>query len=223
MKVKKKCRELLKINNKLEKGILKENNELYTDMIVYIRGSEMTNYDQELVRGDLIQMIIDGQNRGDNIENVIGENYKNICDEIIETMPKRTKFQKILLGVEHCFSCIWILGMISIGKIVIWNWGEKKGDWKFILSIGDIINMLIVIFLANVVVNYICKTALVNKEKNRIVSFLKTWIGFMIVTGIMVASAYYLNYTLINISLVFAIVFVVVAFICDIVLSRYTM
>ena len=91
MKVKKKCRELLKINNKLEKGILKENNELYTDMIVYIRGSEMTNYDQELVRGDLIQMIIDGQNRGDNIENVIGENYKNICDEIIETMPKRDR------------------------------------------------------------------------------------------------------------------------------------
>ena len=74
--MKKQCRELMKKNNKREKAIHKNNDELYTNMIVYLRGSDMTEYNQELVREDLIEMILDGQNRGDDIQKVMGDNYK---------------------------------------------------------------------------------------------------------------------------------------------------
>ncbi|PRR79148.1 hypothetical protein CLLI_09930 [Clostridium liquoris] len=93
--MKKYCKGLLKSNNKMEKEIHKNNEKILTDMIVYLRGSDMTEYNQELIREDLIQMIIDGQNRGDDIQKVIGDNYKEICDKIIETMPKKTISQKI--------------------------------------------------------------------------------------------------------------------------------
>ena len=219
--MKKQCRELLRKNNKREKEIHKNNDEIYTDMIVYLRGSDMTSYNQELVREDLIQMIIDGQNRGEDIEKVIGDNYKEICDEIIETMPKKTKIQKIVSTLELSLSLIWILGTISIIRTIIINFISNDKNWDFALSIGDIINMIIIIFIANIVVKYTCKTAFNNTHKNKIISFLKTWIGCMIVLGIMVISSYYLNTTIINISLILVIIITGIIFILDKIISMY--
>lgn len=219
--MKKKCRELLKSNNKREKEIYKNNEKIYTDMIVYLRGSDMTEYNQELVREDLIQMIIDGQNRGDDIQKVIGENYKEVCDEIIETMPKKTTFEKVIGIVEMSTSSIWILGMVYIIRLAIGNFITHNESWNFSLSIGDIINILIVISLANIFVNYICKTSLNNKKENKVVSFLKTWVVCMLILGIMVICAYYLNYTIVNISIISAVIIVAVIFIIDRVLARY--
>ncbi|ATD54334.1 hypothetical protein [Clostridium chauvoei] len=219
--MKNKCRELLKSNNKREKEIYKNNEKIYTDMIVYLRGSDMTEYNQELVREDLIQMIIDGQNRGDDIQKVIGENYKEVCDEIIETMPKKTTFEKVIGIVEMSTSSIWILGMVYIIRLAIGNFITHNESWNFSLSIGDIINILIVISLANIFVNYICKTSLNNKKENKVVSFLKTWVVCMLILGIMVICAYYLNYTIVNISIISAVIIVAVIFIIDRVLARY--
>ncbi|MGL5756092.1 MAG: hypothetical protein ACRCYC_12260 [Paraclostridium sp.] len=219
--MKKQCRELLKKNNKSEKEIHKNNDTIYTDMIVYLRGSDMTSYNQELVREDLIQMILDGQDRGENIEKVIGKNYKEICDEIIETMPKKTKLQKIVSSLELSLSIIWILGAISIAKTIIINFVSKNKNWDFVLSIGDIINMIIIIFIANLLVEYTCKTALNNTNKNKILSFLKTWLGCMAVLLTMIMSSYYLNTTIINLSLLLVSIIIGIVFILAKIISRY--
>ena len=63
-----KCRELLKENNKKEKMINESNISRYTEMIIYLRGSDIDKYNQELVRADLIEMIIDGQERNNDIK-----------------------------------------------------------------------------------------------------------------------------------------------------------
>lgn len=128
-------------------------------MIVYLRGSDMTEYNQELVRQDLIQMILDGQERGDDIQKVIGNNYKEICDEIIEAMPKKTRKEKISDILELIFSVIWIIGGIFIVKTIVGNFLGTNKNWRFILSVGNIINMAVTIIIANVVINYTCKTA----------------------------------------------------------------
>ena len=44
------AKKLLKKNNESEKKILKENDGVYTDMIVYLRGADITEYHQEKVR-----------------------------------------------------------------------------------------------------------------------------------------------------------------------------
>lgn len=46
------CRELLKENNKKEKMINESNANIYTEMIIYMRGSDIDKYNQELVRAD---------------------------------------------------------------------------------------------------------------------------------------------------------------------------
>lgn len=215
------CKKLLKNNNKRGKEIHKNNKKILTDMIVYLRGSDMTMYNQELVREDLIQMIIDGQNRGDDIQKVIGDNYKEICDEVIETMPKKTKSQKIWDILELSVSFIWILGGISVAKIVIGNFITSNESRGFILSIGDIINMLIIILVANIIIDYTCKTSFNNKGKNKVISFIKTWIVCMLVFGIMFMCSYYLDYTIVNIPLMLAAIIVGIVFILDRILSMH--
>jgi hypothetical protein len=44
----------------------------------------------KVVREDIIELIIDGRQRGDNIKKVKGGRYKEIRDEIVEAMPKKT-------------------------------------------------------------------------------------------------------------------------------------
>lgn len=171
----KEAKTLLKQNNAREKEIFKENDEVYTNMVVYLRGADITEYHQEVVREDLIQMILDGQNRGDNIQKVMGENYKEICDEIIDAMPKKTKRQKAMDILEMSLSVIWILGFISVAKMGISLWMHGANHWTYALSVGDLLSWATIIVVANVLVNHVCKTAFAEKKENKIVSYLTTW------------------------------------------------
>ena len=54
-----KSKALLKQNNQREKELTKENNQVLTDMVVYLRESDLSDYNQELVRADLIEMVLD--------------------------------------------------------------------------------------------------------------------------------------------------------------------
>ncbi|WP_426351282.1 hypothetical protein ACPWSR_08645 [Alloiococcus sp. CFN-8] len=217
----KKCKELLRKNNDREKKLLKSNNEIYTDMIVYLRGSDMTMYNQELVREDLIQMILDGQDRGEDIQKVMGCNYKEVCDEIIENMPKRTKTQKLCDIIESYLSYIWIIGFITIIKFLISGLANGENTIVLPISVGDIINMLIIIIAANLIVNYIIKNSFKNKKENKIISFIKLWLLFMLLLSLAIANAYFLDTTLVTIPLITAIIIVGAIFITQKLISNY--
>lgn len=219
----KKCRALLKENNKRERGIKGKNQEIYTDMIVYLRGSDISEYNQELVREDLIQMIIDGQERGDDIQSVMGKEYKQVCDEIIDTMPKKTKAEKLMDLFTITLSSIWILGIIWIVNGIINNLKSDNTNWKFDLEVGDIISSLIIVVFANVFVIYFCKTAFdnTNKNKSKIKLFFRTWAIMFLTLGILVLSKLYFDYVLVSVSLLVAVAIIGIIFVVERITSRY--
>ena len=217
----KELKQLLKKNNRREEKIRKENDEMYTDMIVYLRGADINQYNQEIVREDLIEMILDGQERGDDIKKVMGENYKEICDEIIATMPKRTNKEKVVGSLKLSLSMVWILGGISIVKTIINCLLMKSSEWNFILSIGDLINTILMIIFANIIVNYVCKKVFDNSKKNKYILFAKNWGICVLIFGIVFSISYYLSYPMLDISLVFAIVIVGIFFVLDKIISQY--
>ena len=220
--MKKICKELLKENNKREEDIYSDNNEVYTDMIVYLRGSDMSEYNQELVRADLIEMILDGQQRGDDIKKVIGSNYKEICDEIIATMPKKTRSEKLISSLNSLLSITWILGIIHILKTIIMNLVSGEKNSNFTLSIVDIISFIIIVVIANIVVKYVCNNAFENKKENKILSFIKYWIISMIFLLALFIIRHYFNYIIVNVSLILASVVVGIIFILERITSLYT-
>lgn len=175
--MKKETKELLKKNNENEKQILEENDEIYTNMVVYLRGANISEYNQEKVREDLIAMIVDGQERGDDIQKVIGENYKEICDEIIAEIPKKTVKENVMYALMLTLDIVWIVGVISVIKTLIIMLAKNSKDMTFVFSLGDLISWGMIVFVAYLVVYYICSTTFREKERetNKVLSFIIIW------------------------------------------------
>ena len=175
--MKKETKELLKKNNENEKQILEENDEIYTNMVVYLRGANISEYNQEKVREDLIAMIVDGQERGDDIQKVIGENYKEICDEIIAEIPKKTVKENVMYALMLTLDIVWIVGIISVIKTLIIMLAKNSKDMTFVFSLGDLISWGMIVFVAYLVVYYICSTTFREKERetNKVLSFIIIW------------------------------------------------
>ena len=189
--MKKETKELLKKNNENEKQILEENDEIYTNMVVYLRGADISEYNQEKVREDLIAMIVDGQERGDDIQKVIGENYKEICDEIIAEIPKKTVKEKVMHALTLTLDIVWIMGIISVIKTFIYLKRNDIEEMNFVFMLGDLVSWCIIVVVANVVVERVCKNSFKEKKtkQNKVISFLIYWLaclamGFLIVMPI---------------------------------------
>lgn len=206
------CKELLKQNNKREKIINKFNIDIYTQMIVYMRESDIDEYTQELIRADLIEMIIDGQERGDDIKKVMGGNYKEICDEIINTFSKKSKKQRLMEILNTSLSSIWILGGISVIQTLIFDFSKEDKMHNYELSLGNLLSIIILTVIANIIIKYLCKNSFDSLKKNKTIEFLKVWIIAMIIIGSCLALSYYLDYVLIKVSIIYSIIFIIIVF-----------
>lgn len=222
----KKTKEILKSNNEREELINKENDEVLTDIICYLRGSDISEYDQELVRADIIEMVLDAQERGEDIKQVFGGNYKEICDNIIAEFPKKTTKQKILEGVNTVLMCLKILGFIWIAKQLVEVFLIKKGELLFTLSVGDIVNGVLIIVAANIIVQYVCKNSFKRDENkksimdNKVLGFIVIWVTMMAVMLVFIGIAVALDQTVVAVPLYMAIVFVVLVFLAEKVTDR---
>lgn len=212
MKMNKMTKQVLKKNNLREEAILDENQEVYTNMIVYLRGSNITEYNQELVREDIIDLILDGQQRGDNIQKVMGGRYKEVCDDIIDAMPKKTTKEKIIDFVGMSLGALWILVVIAIIKNLITGFISDTPDFSFILSVGDIINIFVIILIANVTVWFVSRTAFSIRKGKKIISFLKIWLIASVLFSILILNSLYLTTIAVKTSLVLAAIFVLVIY-----------
>lgn len=216
------AKELLRKNNTREKEIVDENEEIYTNMIVYLRGSDLTDYNQEVVRGDIIELILDAQQRGDNIQKVMGNNYKEICDEIIEVMPKKTKKDKIMEFIGTSLNALSILGVIALVENFIEGLISSSGEFKFILKVGDLMSAFIIILIAYAIVLFITKTALDTKEEKKLISFLKTWGIFTLIFAVILFSSIYFKTIIMIVPLWLAAIFVLLIFIFGKIVSERT-
>lgn len=165
-----KTRMLQKENNRLDEQILEENQEKFTDMICYLRGSDLTDYDVESVRHDLTEMVLAAQQRGEGIDAVIGEDYKEFCDSVIETLPKKTPKQRLVEKLDMICLCLSILFAINIvlsrDTIEMIKNAIIGGQVNLNIAISKwtALSFIVIIFLAYLIVNTIVKNAL-EKEK----------------------------------------------------------
>jgi len=211
----KQVKELFKKNNSREKEIFDNNKEIYTNMIVYLRGSDLTEYNQEVVREDIIELIIDGQQRGDDIQKVMGGRYKEICDEIIEAMPKKTKKDKIIEFVDIFLNALWILGAITLIKTLASSLILKETEFKFILTVGDIVNIFVIILVVNAIVWFITKKAFDANKHKKNYFFLRMWFIATVIFTVIIMSSIYLRTTLLSIPIWLAAIIVLFFFIIE--------
>ena len=63
----------------------------------------------------------------------MGNSYKEICDEIIEVMPKKTKKDKIMEFIGTSLNTLSILGVIALVKNFIESL-ISSSEYNFILT-----------------------------------------------------------------------------------------
>jgi DNA-binding ferritin-like protein (Dps family) len=88
--------KLRKENNESDKQLLKENSLIMTDMVVYLRSSNLRDYDIEVIRRELFGMIYEAQLREESARQVIGNNYKEFCEELMKSGRQKGLYEKFL-------------------------------------------------------------------------------------------------------------------------------
>ncbi|WP_128893891.1 DUF1129 family protein [Longirhabdus pacifica] len=85
------AKALIQLNNKKRKVLIKENEEYYDKMLVYIRTSIVISEQQsEELLMELLDHIIHAQHEGKSAEDVFGNNPSAYCDEMIKQLPKES-------------------------------------------------------------------------------------------------------------------------------------
>lgn len=185
----KKVKELNEQNNILDEQISIDNQKIFTDMICYLRGSNLTDYDIEVVRHDLTEMVLSAQQRGESIDAVIGKDYQEFCDEVIASIPPKTNLQKFIDNLNiFCWalSILFAINIVISGDTIsiIENLVSRKHvDFSLSVSTGSAISIVLIFILANFVVNLITKKSFsVEVKYKKIVGFV---IGASLITGIL--------------------------------------
>lgn len=173
-----KTKKLNRQNNLLDQQIWEENQKIFTDMICYIRGADISDYEAELVRQDLTEMILSAQSRGENITSLFTGDYQQFCDEVIAAIPPKTRKEKIIDALDIVFWGLSILIGINIliSKdfigIIQAVFTKTTVNWNMSVSLGTLISMLVIIATAVIVVQMICKK-----------SFEEKWHSLWVVAG----------------------------------------
>lgn len=151
-------------NNELELGLSSEANDVMTDIVVYIRSANISAMNQEKVRRDIGQMLLEGERRGQSAADIIGGDYKAFCDSVISEVPQLTPWQRALSLTSDA-----LLGIIIM--LAIWTIFAplrqlaNGGEWYIVtVRTSDLIEASAIIAAAFFIVGYICKNSFKPKK-----------------------------------------------------------
>ncbi|MCO5384199.1 MAG: hypothetical protein NHB15_20780 [Methanosarcina barkeri] len=170
--MKTKTKTLNQENNELDKWLTKENNVVMIDMICYLRVANISEYNQEVVRQDLLQMVLSAQERGEDIKTLIGGDYKSFCDEVIAALPQKSQKERVLDFIDTFLLSTSILGAIHIviskeTIALIHNavTGQQL-NFQMPISLGNLLSYAIILVTAFLIVHVIGRNSLKPEKKH---------------------------------------------------------
>ncbi|WP_447450289.1 hypothetical protein [Streptococcus hongkongensis] len=157
-----KVKALQKENNKLEKAIMEAYSQDYTNMIVYLRGAKINEFHQEEIRNDLITLLLEGQKRGDSLEDIFGQDKQAFIDDVIASVPKMTRKESILNTLDLLLLLVFIFLVIFLaGDILTYILeglvNHNHPTLRMTISWLDLATMLLTITVSIAIVEMIVK------------------------------------------------------------------
>lgn len=178
----KKYKKIQNKNNQREKQLRTENKEAYQNIILYLRGANINIYQQELIRQDLLDLVLDGQLRDESIEDILGEDLRSVADEIISSVPKMTNIERFLEAISLFLIVTVVLGAVKVGFSIL-NWLTiNNGEPVVEVGLADI---FLYVFIGIVSVFIVYK--IVDDSLNESDQFTKQPKFFMTVTAVIIS------------------------------------
>jgi len=155
--------ELRNSNNELEKLLNKENYAAMSDMVVYLRSANISDYQVELVRQDLLDMALGAQERNEPLSQVMGGSYQSFCDEVIKNVEHRTLRQRIIEWLMILIMGFSVLGIIDIvfsdylSAVYHSLTLHSKVDTSYPISAGFVLGYVVIVCVSYLIVFLIGK------------------------------------------------------------------
>ncbi|WNZ94507.1 hypothetical protein QYR54_10105 [Streptococcus iniae] len=167
-----KVKKLQKENNLLEKGIHATHQEAYTNMIICLRGAEINPYHQELIRNDLVTLLLDGQERQATLDDVFGEDKHLFMDQVMAVTPHMTKKEKQLNNLRLGVMIMVIFMLIYFGRDLLnYILGQfiihKEVIVAVQLTVIDFVMAVLIAFLATKLVSLIINSTYTDNKKTQ--------------------------------------------------------
>lgn len=150
-------KKLRKENNEKDKLLSQENRRLMTDMVVYLRSSNLCDYDIEAIRRELFGMIYEAQLRGETADQAIGDNYKGFCDELMESGRQKSFYEK---AMEWAYVLVAGLGSLFVVEAVfsgVLYGAFFHGGFTITITLGFAVSAVLMVAGAWSVYGYITK------------------------------------------------------------------
>lgn len=147
----KRTKELLRENNAWEKENLSaENQQLMTNIVTYIRSAAISEYEQELVRRDVMAMLAAGEREGRSADEVIGDDAQAFCDEVIAALPPRPAGERALDALRTGLLAFVVLAVCWLVFSAVDAIAEQHWPY-FPLTVGDVISQALIFVTAFII------------------------------------------------------------------------
>lgn len=218
-------KELNRMNNKHHNLLNTENKTAMTDIVCYLRGASISEYSQEIIRQDLLEIVLTAQNRGETIQTVIGEDYQAFCDKVIASLPPKTfkeKFLDLLDTVLLCVSSLSAINLIISKDVINLIRSMASGEplnFQISFSVFSLLSYVFSIAAAFIIVQLISKNTFKADFKSP-KSLLKAFLTGGAIMVLLIAFAWLGRNMLFSVNLFAGLAFALILYIAHILLSK---
>ena len=162
-------KQLLEENNRRGEQLTPENQKILVDIVAYLRGSSASTYQQELVHRDILDMLQEGEARGQTAAQVIGEDYQAFCDEILAELPKRSAGQQTVYGLSVVsLSAAVLLSIRLVFFLVEAPFQNRAFTPWFPMTLGQLLGGIMLITYSYSLVEHICRNSFEDRDPSRL-------------------------------------------------------
>lgn len=118
--------------------------QVFRQITQYIRTAPINGYQQECIRRDILQMLLNADAQGRTAEDVLGADYRAFCDSVIAEAPPLTRRERLLIGLRGalltaCFLIIyWLIP-------VIW---QLRQSWPVLpVTVGNLVGAALIVLI----------------------------------------------------------------------------
>lgn len=135
-------RALRRENKKLEEQLSYSDCFEVDHVLDALKTTSLSRYEQELVRRDLLLMVIDGRARGEKPKQVLGDDSLALCEAIVAALPKPTAKDWVLRIMRFMLLGVWVWMLIVLLLNVELGWLMKSEEGMMKIRLFDVVYIL---------------------------------------------------------------------------------
>lgn len=149
-------KQKIKSNLEMSKQLSPENNIVFTDIVCYLRTSNLNNWKTEEIIEEILDIFLSAQARNEPLSRVIGPDYKTFCREVAANASTQPLSLRVLEDLQIVVNGLGILFIIDLvlnylpGMIK-----QQQLTLNYSLSLGTALVTIAIIVLAFSIVHYI--------------------------------------------------------------------